>query len=111
MIFLTCFAGQGVLSNDSTVWLDRARAPQAVFPNIKKLKLMNRTSTTYNLVAKIFADVNSQIVFLQGIVMLYDNKYSLIIDVYFYATLSTQTSSDCAPKTFLDTLSDILDKC
>jgi hypothetical protein len=42
---------------------------------------------------------------------LYDNKYSLIIDIYFYATLSTQTSSACNPKTFLDTLSVILDKC
>jgi hypothetical protein len=42
---------------------------------------------------------------------LYNNEYSSIIDTYFYATLSTQTSSDCTPKTFLDTLSDILDKC
>jgi hypothetical protein len=41
----------------------------------------------------------------------YDNEYSSIIDIYFYATLSTQTSSACAPKTFLDTLSDVLDKC
>jgi hypothetical protein len=41
----------------------------------------------------------------------YDNKYSSIIDIYFYATFSTQTSSACAPKTFLDTLSDVLDKC
>ncbi len=72
---------------------------------------MNRTSMMYNLAVKLFADVNSQIVFLQGIVMLYDNEYSLIIDIYFYATLSTQTSSACAPKTILDTLSDILDKC
>jgi hypothetical protein len=43
--------------------------------------------------------------------ILYDNKYSFIIDIYFYATFSTQTSSACTPKTFLDTLSDVLDKC
>ncbi len=43
--------------------------------------------------------------------IIYNNEYSSIIDKYFYATLYTQTSSACAPKTFLDTLSDILDKC
>ncbi len=42
---------------------------------------------------------------------LYDNKYSSIINIYFYETFSTQTSSACALKHFLDTLSDILDKC
>jgi len=42
---------------------------------------------------------------------IYDNKYSLIIDIYFYEILSTQTLSACTPKTFLDTLSDVLDKC
>jgi hypothetical protein len=41
---------------------------------------------------------------------LYDNKYSLIIDKYFYET-SIQTSSACALSHLLDTLSDILDKC
>ncbi len=40
-----------------------------------------------------------------------DNKYSSIIDIYFYEAFSTQTSSDCAPSHYLDTLSDILDKC
>jgi hypothetical protein len=48
-------------------------------------------------------------IMLYGIV-LYNNEYSSIIDIYFYATLSTQTSSAYAPKTFLDTLSDVLDK-
>ncbi len=42
---------------------------------------------------------------------LYDNEYSLIIDIYFYEILSTQTSSTCPPKTNLDTLSDVIDKC
>ncbi len=41
---------------------------------------------------------------------MYNNEYSSIIDVYFYATLSTQTLSACTPKTFLDALSDILGK-
>ncbi len=41
----------------------------------------------------------------------YDNEYSSIINIYFYKTFSTQTSSACALKHFLDTLSDILDKC
>ncbi len=35
----------------------------------------------------------------------------MIINIYFYATLSTQTLSTCTPKTFLDSLSDVLDKC
>jgi hypothetical protein len=42
---------------------------------------------------------------------LYDDEYSLIIDIYFYEILSTQTLSACTPKTFLDTLSNVLDKC
>jgi hypothetical protein len=42
---------------------------------------------------------------------LYENKYSLIIDINFYETFSTQTSSACAPTHLLDTLSDVLDKC
>jgi len=41
---------------------------------------------------------------------IYNNEYSLIINIYFNEILSTQTSSACTPKTFLDTLSDILDK-
>ena len=35
----------------------------------------------------------------------------MIIDIYFYKTFSTQTSSISILKTFLDTMSDILDKC
>jgi len=43
--------------------------------------------------------------------VVYDNEYSSIIDIYFYETLSTQTSSACALSHLLDTLSDFLDKC
>jgi hypothetical protein len=42
---------------------------------------------------------------------IYNNEYTLIIDIYFYETFSTRTSSISILKTFLDTLSDILDKC
>jgi hypothetical protein len=42
---------------------------------------------------------------------LYDNEYSSIINIYFYETFSTQTSSACALSHLLDTLSDVLDKC
>jgi hypothetical protein len=35
----------------------------------------------------------------------------LIIDIYFYETFSTQTSSACTLKNSLDILSNILDKC
>ncbi len=42
---------------------------------------------------------------------IYNNKYSSIIDIYFYETFSTQTSSAFTPSHPLDTLSDILDKC
>jgi hypothetical protein len=52
-----------------------------------------------------------QVSFIDKIMKLYDNKYSLIIDIYFYETFSTQTSSACTLKHFLDTLSNILDKC
>jgi len=45
------------------------------------------------------------------LVTLYDNEYTLIIDIYFYETFFTQTSSACALYQLLDTLSDILDKC
>jgi hypothetical protein len=45
------------------------------------------------------------------LIIIYDNEYSSIINIYFYATFSTQISSACAPETFLDTLSHILDKC
>ncbi len=48
---------------------------------------------------------------INKLVHLYDNEYYSIIDIYFYETFSTQTSSACALKTFLDTLSDVLDKC
>ncbi len=41
----------------------------------------------------------------------YDNEYSSIIDIYFYETFSTQTSSACTLSYHLDTLSDVLDKC
>jgi hypothetical protein len=41
----------------------------------------------------------------------YDNEYSLIIDLYFDETFFTQTSSACALYNLLDTLSNILDKC
>ncbi len=41
----------------------------------------------------------------------YDNKYTSIINIYFYETFSIQTSSISILKTFLDTLSDVLDKC
>ncbi len=44
-------------------------------------------------------------------VLLYDNEYTLIIDIYFYEYfLWSQTLSACASN-ILDTLSDILDKC
>jgi hypothetical protein len=43
--------------------------------------------------------------------IIYDNKYSLIINICFYETFSTQTSSACAPSHLLDTLSNILGKC
>ncbi len=43
--------------------------------------------------------------------IIYDNKYSSIIDIFFFEIFSTQNSSTCTLKTFLDTLSDILDKC
>ncbi len=43
--------------------------------------------------------------------MLYNNKYTSIIDTHFYETFSTWTSSIFTLKHFLDTLSDILDKC
>ncbi len=43
--------------------------------------------------------------------IVYDNKYTSIIDIYFYETFPTRTSSISILKTFLDTLSDILDKC
>jgi hypothetical protein len=42
---------------------------------------------------------------------IYDNEYTSIIDIYFYETFSIRTSSISILKTFLDTLSDILDKC
>jgi len=43
--------------------------------------------------------------------IVYDNEYSSIIDIYFYKTVSTQTSSACALYHILDTLFDVLDKC
>jgi hypothetical protein len=43
--------------------------------------------------------------------IIYHNEYSFIINIYFYKTFSTQTSSDCTLYHLLDTLSDILDKC
>ncbi len=42
---------------------------------------------------------------------IYNNEYSSIIDICFYETFSTQTSSACALSHPLDTLFDILDKC
>jgi hypothetical protein len=39
--------------------------------------------------------------------ILYDNKYSSVINIYFYETFSTQSSSACTLKHFLDALSDI----
>ncbi len=41
--------------------------------------------------------------------IVYDNEYTSIIDIYFYETFSTL--NPLRSKTFLDTLSDVLDKC
>jgi len=41
---------------------------------------------------------------------LYDNKYSLFNNIYFYETFSTQTSRACTLSYLFDTLSDFLDK-
>jgi hypothetical protein len=42
---------------------------------------------------------------------LYDNEYTSIINIYFYETFSTRTMSISILKTFLHTLSDIIDNC
>ncbi len=43
--------------------------------------------------------------------LIYDNKYTSIIDIYFYETFSTFNPWALALLNILDTLSDILDKC
>ncbi len=58
-----------------------------------------------------YYNIKRMLHFLYKKYQLYDNEYSSIIDIYFYATFSTQTLSTYAPKHFLDTLYDVLGKC
>jgi hypothetical protein len=75
------------------------------FPCYKHFRKQNVTTV---IPASCFNNQYSNQLFL---VYLYDNEYSSIINIYCYETFSTQTSSACTLKHFLDTLSDILDKC
>jgi len=65
---------------------------------------MTMSATTFNTTAFniMTFSIRAMITGTFGItafsIILYDNKYSSIIDIYFCATLSTQTSNACAPK-------------
>ncbi len=43
--------------------------------------------------------------------LLYDNEYTMIIDIYFYEYFHWFKSWALALQNILDTLSDVLDKC
>ncbi len=45
------------------------------------------------------------------IMHIYDNEYTLIINIYFYETFNTFNPRALVLQKILDTLSDVLDKC
>jgi hypothetical protein len=92
------FLSKGVVSASALLTEGREVGLEANISNQSKIVMTNAYNFAPQKSLQISAVPKGRPVSLQQCDRLYDNDYSLIIDIYFYETFSTltQTSAACA---------------